>query len=76
MIPYKDIRELFFQYFKMEKEMLKLDNKIQHFENRIPYDNGVASDYVMSLIDGVEKEKIELKKTMDDVLEEIKILLK
>lgn len=75
-MKYETARELFFQYFIMEKELNYLNNGIRQFERTMPYDNGPASEFAMDLMDAEIEKKNILKTKMEKQKQEIELLLR
>lgn len=72
-MEYKCIRELFFKYFLMQKELNIIEKEIDRYKRIMPYDNEPASLYVMSFLEKSEIEKEQKENEMDKIMKEINL---
>jgi len=75
-MKYSKARELFFQYFLIEKEIDILDRGINMYKRNMPHDNGPSSLHIMGLMDIEVDKKTEKEKERDDIKDEIDLILR
>jgi len=75
-MKYSKARDLFFNYFLMQKELNIINNDIRHYQRNMPIDNGPASEFTMSLMDIEIDKRDKLKNEMEKSKEEIELILK
>jgi len=75
-MKHEKARNLIFDYFLKEKELNKINNDIHQYMRNMPYDNGPASEYTMSLVELEKDKKVELELEMEEIKKEIEILLR
>jgi len=74
-MKYKSVRNMFFDYLLMEKNLASLNNNIKRYERNMPYDSGPASEYVMEEMDKIIVNRNALEKEMKILYNEILKLL-
>jgi hypothetical protein len=75
-MKYEKARNLFFSYYTKQKELNKINNDINRYNRNMPYDNGPASEYTMSLIEVEVEKRKELEKEMENIKNEIELILR